>query len=99
MPVLLMGLKRHESIETTMKYIRRRAGGDDRERTPADGRYRARRQSGRHLAFSDVRQFSVTDFCETLYEGWITGFEPATSGTTIQRSNQLSYIHQIVGGV
>ena len=27
--------------------------------------------------------------------GWITGFEPATSGTTIQRSNQLSYTHQV----
>lgn len=23
--------------------------------------------------------------------GWMTGFEPATSGTTNQRSNQLSY--------
>ncbi len=27
------------------------------------------------------------------FEGWKTGFEPATSGTTIQRSNQLSYNH------
>jgi sulfate adenylyltransferase subunit 2 len=26
-------------------------------------------------------------------EGWLTGFEPATSGTTNQRSNQLSYNH------
>jgi hypothetical protein len=25
--------------------------------------------------------------------GWKTGFEPATPGTTIQCSNQLSYIH------
>ena len=23
--------------------------------------------------------------------GWMTGFEPATSGSTIRRSNQLSY--------
>ena len=30
-----------------------------------------------------------------LGEGWLTGFEPATSGTTIQRSNQLSYSHHI----
>jgi hypothetical protein len=29
-------------------------------------------------------------------KGWITGFEPATSGTTIRRSNQLSYIHRVV---
>ncbi len=27
--------------------------------------------------------------------GWKTGFEPATSGITIQRSNQLSYNHQV----
>ena len=26
--------------------------------------------------------------------GWLTGVEPATSGTTNQRSNQLSYSHQ-----
>lgn len=27
--------------------------------------------------------------------GWLTGFEPATSGTTNQRSNQLSYSHHL----
>ena len=27
--------------------------------------------------------------------GWMTGIEPATSGTTIQYSNQLSYIHRL----
>jgi hypothetical protein len=26
--------------------------------------------------------------------GWTTGFEPATTGTTIQDSNQLSYVHR-----
>ncbi len=31
--------------------------------------------------------------------GWKTGFEPATSGTTIQRSNQLNYIHHVVFAV
>ncbi len=30
--------------------------------------------------------------------GWKTGFEPATSGTTIQRSNQLNYIHHLFCG-
>lgn len=30
-----------------------------------------------------------------LKNGWKTGFEPATSGTTIQRSNQLSYNHHL----
>ena len=30
-----------------------------------------------------------------LFVGWKTGFEPATSGTTIQHSNLLSYIHRL----
>ena len=39
---------------------------------------------------------------KTLYKsrelsfGWKTGFEPATSGTTIRRSNQLSYNHHLL---
>ncbi len=27
--------------------------------------------------------------------GWVTGFEPATPGTTNQCSNQLSYTHHL----
>ncbi len=30
---------------------------------------------------------------EALRLGWLTGFEPATFGTTIRRSNLLSYNH------
>ncbi|GEM_PF-2695702 len=29
--------------------------------------------------------------------GWKMGLEPTPSGTTIQRSNQLSYVHRLSG--
>ncbi len=33
------------------------------------------------------------NFFKALNSGWLTGFEPATLGTTNQYSNQLSYNH------
>ncbi len=32
-------------------------------------------------------------YMQRLFDGWKTGLEPATSGTTIRRSNLLSYNH------
>jgi hypothetical protein len=33
------------------------------------------------------------NFFKAFYSGWLTGFEPATRGTTNRYSNQLSYNH------
>ena len=41
------------------------------------------------------RQPNILSFSGEKVMGWIMGFEPTTPGTTIQCSNQLSYIHHI----
>ena len=40
-----------------------------------------------------MKKASLAGNADEADEGWLTGFEPATSGTTIRRSNQLSYSH------
>lgn len=37
-------------------------------------------------------------FYGLLFYGWLMGFEPTTSGTTIRRSNQLNYSHHVFAG-
>ncbi len=55
---------------------------------PFHPRPAARERPARRLAFLGVTQVS------NGLPGWATGIEPATSGTTIRRSDRLSYAHQ-----
>ncbi len=49
--------------------------------------------SGGMKKATDFKGPCLLEICRYLYWGWKTGLEPATFGTTIRRSNQLSYNH------
>jgi hypothetical protein len=53
---------------------------------------RAERPRHPNLRPEGKRSPRSDDVCEG-FRGWKTGLEPATSGSTIRRSNRLSYIH------
>lgn len=44
---------------------------------------------------SQVKKQKESNLSITLLSGWLMGFEPTTSGTTNQRSNQLNYSHHV----
>ena len=46
------------------------------------------------LVVKTKKRFQIT-LKPLRYVGWLTGFEPATLGTTNQYSNQLSYNHHL----